>query len=151
MGNAAFKSGDLKLGLSKYQKGLRYLHEYPEPQEGDPAELGGQLNSLKFTLHNNSALLQLKLKLWDDALKSATKALEVPGATAAEKGKAYYRRALAQSGKKDDEAAVKDLEEAAECVPGDAAITKELAAVKKRARELLDKQKKIYSKAFNFD
>src|SRR5215471_5526949 len=29
-GNKAFKSGNVELGLEKYQKGLRYLNEYPE-------------------------------------------------------------------------------------------------------------------------
>src|ERR1051326_2574726 len=33
MGNKAVKAGNVSLALEKYQKGLRYLHEYPETQE----------------------------------------------------------------------------------------------------------------------
>ncbi|KAF2842060.1 peptidyl-prolyl cis-trans isomerase D [Patellaria atrata CBS 101060] len=149
LGNKAFKSGEITLGLAKYQKGLRYLHEYPEPQENDPPELGKQLSSLKFTLYNNSSLLQIKLKEWDAALSSASNALEVPGTTDAEQGKAMYRRALARSGKKADDEAVEDLEEALKRVPGDPAITSELNAVKKRAQERLKKEKAAYKKFFD--
>lgn len=151
LGNAAFKGGDLKLGLAKYQKALRYLHEYPEPLENDPPELGKQMASLKFSLFSNSALLQIKLKDFEGALASASKALEVEGATDAEKGKAYYRRALAKAGKKNDEDAIEDLEAANKCVPGDAAVTKELEVVKKRVTERRKKEKAVYKNAFNFD
>ncbi|KAI9881461.1 MAG: peptidyl-prolyl cis-trans isomerase cpr6 [Pleopsidium flavum] len=147
-GNKAFKSGDLHLGLDKYQKGLRYLNEYPEPLENDPAELGKQLSSLRFTLHSNSALLQVKLKSFDEAQASASNALETQGTSDADKAKAYYRRALARAGLKDDEAAAKDLEEALKLAPGDAAITKELMAVKKRAAEQAKKEKAAYQKFF---
>lgn len=121
----------------------------PEPQESDPPELGKQMDALKVTLHSNSALLQLKLQQWEAALSSASKALEVPGASDAEKGKAYYRRALARAGKKADEEAVKDLEAALKCVPGDPAITKELGVAKKRAEERKRKEKAAYSKFFS--
>ncbi|KAF2458706.1 40 kDa peptidyl-prolyl cis-trans isomerase [Lineolata rhizophorae] len=149
LGNAAFKAGDLALGLAKYQKGLRYLHEYPAPQESDPPELGGQLNALKVTLHSNSALLQLKLGRLEDASSSASKALEVEAIGAAEKGKALYRRAMARAGKKDEESAIKDLEDALKCVPGDKAIVNELAAVKKKAAERAKKERAAYAKFFD--
>ncbi|KAI9813291.1 MAG: peptidyl-prolyl cis-trans isomerase cpr6 [Pycnora praestabilis] len=148
-GNGAFKSGDLSLGIDKYQKGLRYLNEYPTPLENDPPELGKQLNALRFTLHSNSALLQNKLKSYDEALSSSSSALEVSGTTDAEKGKAYFRRAVAKEGLNDDEAALKDLEAAANLVPGDAAIAKELGAVKKRATERTKKEKAAYKKFFD--
>lgn len=151
LGNTAFKGGDLKLGLAKYQKALRYLHEYPEPLENDPPELGKQMASLKFSLFSNSALLQIKLKDFEGALTSASKALEVEGATDAEKGKAYYRRALAKAGKKNDDDAIEDLEAANKCVPGDAAVAKELEVVKKRVAERRKKEKAVYKNAFNFD
>jgi len=149
LGNKAFKAGDIQLGLSKYQKGLRYLHEYPEPQENDSPELGKQMSALKFTLHSNSALLQLKLKEYEFALNSATSALEIPGTSDAEQGKALFRRAQAKSGKKADDEAIKDLEEALQKVPGDSAITKELNEVKKRSAERVKKEKAAYKKFFD--
>jgi len=127
------------------------LNEYPEPLDSDPPELGKQLSALKFSLHNNSALMQYKLRDYDGAAASATKALEVPGATEQEKGKAYYRRALARSGRKNDEEAIQDLEAAAKSVPGDAAVLKELKVVKERVAERRKKEKAAYKNAFNFD
>jgi len=140
-GNTAFKAGNLNLGLDKYQKGLRYLNE------GSP-ETKKQLDALRFTLYSNSALLSVKLKEFNDALTYASKALEVADITDAEKAKALYRRALAEVGLKDEDAALKDLEEANKLVPGDAAVTKELAQVKRVAVERAKKEKAAYSKFF---
>jgi peptidyl-prolyl isomerase D len=146
-GNTAFKAGDLNLGLDKYQKGLRYLNEYPSASEQDSADLGPQLTAIRFTLHSNSALLQNKLKAFGDAKQSASNALElkVPDA---DKAKAYYRRAIAEIGLKDDEEAVKDLEAALKLAPGDPAITKELSTTKKKAAEQAKKEAAAYKKFF---
>ncbi|KAF2186320.1 peptidyl-prolyl cis-trans isomerase D [Zopfia rhizophila CBS 207.26] len=151
LGNAAFKAGNLQLGLSKYQKGLRYLHEYPEPLENDPADLGTKLNALKFSLYNNSALLQNKTKDYDEATSLASKALGIEGISDTDKGKAYFRRATARIAKKNDEDAMEDLEQAKKYVPGDAAVVKELEAVKKRVAERKKREKAAYKNAFNFD
>lgn len=151
MGNDAFKKGQLELGLSKYQKGLRYLHEYPEPLDSDPPELGPQLNALKIILHSNSALLQIKLKHFGAAEQSASHALAVKGIKDTDKGKALYRRALARKGTKNEDDAIADLEAALKCVPDDAAIKNELNAVKKAATDRAKKEKAAYSKFFTSD
>jgi peptidyl-prolyl isomerase D len=148
LGNKLFKSGDRSLGLDKYQKGLRYLNEYRTPQENDAPELGKQLDSLRFTLHSNSALLQLKGQSYDEAKESATNALSLKGITDAEKAKGLYRRALGSIGLKDDEDATVDLLQAQKLAPSDAAIAKELEAVKTRQAEYQKKVKAVYSKAF---
>jgi peptidyl-prolyl isomerase D len=148
-GTDAFKKGDVALGLAKYQKGLRYLHEYPEALENDPPELGLALSSLRIALHSNSALLQLKLNEYADAEKSATNAIAVSQIKAPEKGKALYRRALARKGLKNEEDAVADLEEALKFVPEDAAVKNELAAVKKAAVDRAKKEKAVYGKFFS--
>lgn len=148
LGNKAFKAGNLQLGIQKYQKGLRYLHEYPAPLDSDPPELGGQLNALKISLYLNSALLQNKVGQYADAAESASKALEIQGITEKDMAKAYFRRGQARSGRKNEEDALKDLETASKYAPGDAAITKELDTVKRRVKERREKEKKAYSKAF---
>lgn len=148
-GNAAFKSLDFGLALEKYDKALRYLNEYPEPAESDPPELGKELNQLRITLHSNSALMALKVNNYQSAESSASSALGISGITDAEKAKAYYRRALAKSGSKDDEAALADLKEAQKCAPGDAAVSSELAKIKKRATDREAKQKAAYKKFFD--
>ncbi len=146
-GNTAFKAGNLQLGLEKYQKGLRYLNEEPELKDASE-EVKKQLTELRFSLNSNSALISNKLKAFDDAAKSATFALEVPGISHTEKAKALYRRAVAEVGLKDEDSALKDLEEAVGLVPGDAAITKELATVKKAVADRARKEKAAYSKFF---
>jgi peptidyl-prolyl isomerase D len=151
MGNAAFKSQNLRLGIAKYQKALRYLHEYPAPLDNDPADLFPKLNALKTTVYSNSALLQNKTSQFAEALESASRALEVEGITDKDKAKAYFRRAQAKIGRKGDEDALKDLNEAIKFAPGDAGIVKELEGVKKRLQERKEKEKKAYKNAFNFD
>ncbi|CAF9917528.1 MAG: peptidyl-prolyl cis-trans isomerase cpr6 [Heterodermia speciosa] len=147
-GNKAFKSGDLNLGLDKYQKGLRYLNEQTEPADDDPKELTAQTNILRFSLHSNSALLQNKLRAFDDAKKSAANALEISDIPSSDRAKAFFRRGLAEEGLKDEDEAIKDYEEALKCAPGDPAITKQLSAVKKRAAEQAKKEKAAYKKFF---
>ncbi|ORY65390.1 cyclophilin type peptidyl-prolyl cis-trans isomerase/CLD [Pseudomassariella vexata] len=147
-GNKAFKSGDVPLALDKYQKGLRYLNEEPELKD-EPADTKTKMDSLRFTLNSNSAMMNLKLDAWEDAERAAASALRVPGITDIEKAKALYRRGLALDKMKDEEGAVKALEEAKKLVPGDVAISKELDAVKKAAAARLAKEKAAYKKFFN--
>lgn len=151
-GNKAFKGGDLDLGLEKYQKALRYLNEYPTPLENDPAELGTQMSTLRFTLHSNSALLANKLRRFKDGETWAGYALETAAAANAkdaDKAKAYYRRAIALAGLKEEEAALKDLGEALKLAPGDAAITGEVARVKKIIQDQEKKEKAAMKKFFS--
>ncbi|KAJ6133095.1 Peptidyl-prolyl cis-trans isomerase D [Penicillium samsonianum] len=151
-GNAAFKSGDLNLGLDKYQKGLRYLNEFPDPEENDPKELGEQMKALRFTLHSNSSLLGNKLQKFRQAQNWATYALQVADsakAKDADKAKAYYRRAIAHEGLKEEDAALKDLQEAEKLAPGDAGITNEIAKVKKTVKDREAKDKAAAKKFFS--
>ena len=151
IGNGAFKAGDLETGVEKYQKGLRYLNEYPEANENDPKELDAQLKSLRFTLHSNSALLANKLKRYEDGQKWAGYALEAlpPDAKDADRAKAHFRKGVAEVGLKDEEEALRDLETASKLAPGDAAITKELNAVRKQVKDREAKEKKAFKKFFD--
>ncbi|KAF2249729.1 peptidyl-prolyl cis-trans isomerase D [Trematosphaeria pertusa] len=151
LGNTAFKKGDLNLGITKYQKALRYLHEYPTPLDSDPADLGANLNALKIILYSNSALLQNKVGQFNEAAENASKALEIEGIADKDKAKAYFRRAQARVGKKNEEDGLADLHEAQKYAPGDAAIMKELESVRKRVKERKEREKKAYKNAFNFD
>lgn len=146
-GNTAFKANNLTLGLEKYQKGLRYLNEDPD-LENEPPETKKTLDALRFTLNSNSALLANKLKEFTEGLRSAEAALVVNGISDAEKAKALFRAAIAQIGLKDEDSALKRLEEADRLVPNDPAVVKELKAVKKAAAERAKKEKALYSKAF---
>lgn len=150
-GNKAFKSGDIELGLEKYQKGLRYLNEYTETTDSDPPELASQLAALRFTLYSNSALLANKLKRFADGRTWAGSALQTAEAASAkdgDKAKAYYRRAVALVGLKEEDEALKDLDAADKLAPGDVAITNESARVKKLIAEQERKEKAMLKKFF---
>ena len=149
LGTKAFKEGDLDTGLRKYQKGLRYLHEYPQALESDAPGTDTQLEALKISLHCNSALLQIKLKQWEDAEKSASNALAAKNIKDADKAKALYRRALARAALRNDDEAIKDLQDAQKLAPNDTAITNELNAAKKKQADRAAKEKAAYSKFFS--
>lgn len=147
-GNAAFKSGNLDLGIEKYQKAIRYLTEHPVKEENDTDELWNSLQQLRFTCHSNAALLQNKQKQYRDAEESATKALnlELGGK---DEAKARYRRATARLALKDDEGALEDLKIAEKLVPEDAAIQQHLDLTKKRIAEKKEREKQKLKKFFS--
>lgn len=148
-GNKAFKAGDLQLGLDKYEKGLRYLNEDPDLDDA-PKETKPALDALRFSLNNNSALLSMKLESWAECARSASAALDVAGGAVkpADRAKALYRRGVANVRLKDEDAAVKDLEEAQKLAPGDGLITAELNTVKTKAAARVAKEKAAYKKFF---
>lgn len=147
-GNKAFKAGNLNVAIEKYQKGLRYLNEEPELENETP-ETKKELDALRFSLNNNSALLSLKLESWDEAVRSATAALAVTGIKDADRAKALYRRGFANVRTKDEESAVKDLTEALRLAPNDSLISNELNSVKSKAAARAAKEKAAYKKFFS--
>ena len=141
-GNRAFKAGDIDLGVEKYQKAIRYLNEYAVTRhDDDPKELRDQLQSLRYTLLTNSALLQNKQGNFRDAEESSTKALAIEELTEVEKVKAYFNRGVAFQGLKDDAAALEDLEKAYSLVPSDTAVLKQLEVTRKKVADSQAKQK----------
>ena len=108
-----------------------------------------QPNAIRFGLNSNSALIQVKLKAYDDALKSASNAVDIERIADADKAKAFYRKALANIGLKDDDQALQNLEEALKLAPGDTAITRELRTVKKKATDQAKREKAAYKKFFD--
>lgn len=148
LGNQAFKAGKIQLGIDKYQKGLRYLNEDPD-LSSESETVQKEFAQLRYTLNSNTALLALKTKDYAEAQRSATFALEVKGITDVEKAKALYRRGMAGVALRDEEKATGDLEAAQELAPGDAAIAKELAAMKRAKKEREEKERKQYAKFFS--
>ncbi|KAJ0107108.1 hypothetical protein J7T55_014636 [Diaporthe amygdali] len=152
-GNKAFKAGDVATALDKYEKGLRYLNEDPDlDSAGDAAaskDIKEKMDAVRFTLNSNAALMNIKLSNWESAAALATSALAVGGLKDAEKAKALYRRGVAHVRLRDEDNAVADLTAANKLVPGDAAIAKELADVKKSVAARVAKEKAAYKKFFN--
>ncbi|RYO81908.1 hypothetical protein DL766_002122 [Monosporascus sp. MC13-8B] len=155
-GNKAFKAGDAATALDKYQKGLRYLSKAPdaepegEEQQKEHEQQQQQQNALRFSLHSNSALMNIRLEAWDDAERSASAALAVTGNVSdADRAKALYRRGFALVRLRDEDEAVAALEQARKLAPGDAAVIRELDAVKKQAAARAAKEKAAYKKFFS--
>lgn len=148
-GNKAFKAGDFETGIEKYQKGLRYLNEYSSGS-GDEADLKDNVDALRFTLNNNSAMLANKAQRYQDAQKWATFAIESSSKSAkdTDKAKAYFRRGQARVGLKDFDDAVKDFEEASKLAPQDAGIKNELTKTKNALKESEKKEKAAFKKFF---
>ena len=89
------------------------------------------------------------MKAFNDALKSASHAIELEKIPDADQAKVYYRKALANGGLKDDDQAVEDLEQALKLAPSDAAIKKELGIVKKKRADQEKKEKAAYKRFFD--
>lgn len=147
-GNTAFKAGNLDIALEKYEKGLRYLNEDPELDD-EPPTTKPEMDALRFTLNNNAAMVSLKQKLYDDALRSAEAALDVAGVKGEDRAKAYFRKGSAAVQLKDDETALAAFEEAFKLKPNDSAIVNERNAVKARIAAKSAKEKAAYKKFFS--
>ncbi|RKF61943.1 Peptidyl-prolyl cis-trans isomerase D [Erysiphe neolycopersici] len=146
-GNSAFKSGNLSLGLEKYEKGLRYLN-HDVDWDSASEEAKAAISPLRYTLNSNSALLANKLKKFKEGSTFATAALEVTEISEKDKAKALYRRAIALTGMKNEDDALVDLQEANKLLPGDNSIIHEINIVKKIASDRAKKEKAAYSKFF---
>jgi peptidyl-prolyl isomerase D len=129
-------------------KGLRYVAEHPVEEEGDNKETIAALKELRIQFHLNLALVQLRTENYQDAIKSASNALELE-LSDKDRAKSYYRRGQAYSKTKDEALAIEDLKKASELNPEDAGILHELEAARRRVRERREKERKAYAKMFS--
>ncbi len=147
-GNTAFKQGQAAVALDKYQKALRYLNgDYD--LDAAPASVSADVAKLRFTLNSNLAMAHFKHGNWSDARAAASSALDMAGASEAERAKALYRRGLANAKLREEDDALADLEAAHKLAPADQAIKVQLGSVKDAIKARLQKEKKAYSKFFN--
>ncbi|KAG5358578.1 Peptidyl-prolyl cis-trans isomerase D [Yarrowia sp. B02] len=138
----------LKVALQKYRKALRYVFELsPDPDSAKQAY--DEFQKVKLALHQNTGLVAIQLKKWQQAINSTTSALEMENAGPRDKAKALSRRAQAFQGLKKQEKAVADLEEAHRLLPSDPQISKSLAAVQQATEQKEKKQKAQYAKFFS--
>lgn len=136
--------------IDKTRCAVRYLNEEPDLQaEGTPVEAAANFANLRYSLNSNIALLNIKLEAWADAERAASAALAVDSISEADRAKALYRRGFALVRLRDEDAAVASLEQAKKLAPTDAAIIKELEAVKKQAAARSAKEKAAYKKFFS--
>ncbi|CAG8525647.1 4903_t:CDS:2 [Acaulospora colombiana] len=146
IGNDHFKKSEYELSIRKYTKAIRYIDEIGESENIKDETI----YALKIPCFLNKAACALKLQTWKDAIEATNSVLEMPGEvlSATDKAKALYRRGCAKVGIKDEEDAVKDLKEASQLNPNDAAILKELNNAKQKILAREKAAKKAYSKMF---
>ncbi|KAK4683858.1 peptidyl-prolyl isomerase D, partial [Tremellales sp. Uapishka_1] len=150
IGTKEFKAAKYDTALAKYQKALRYLDVHPVLPDDAPKEQIDAFRTLRIPLLTNAALAALKSSPPQAtvAVILTSRALNLPSLTPAEKGKALYRRALAEIQLKQDDEAEKDLKLALENVPGDAGVLRALKEVEERRKARKEKEKKAYGKMF---
>jgi len=104
---------------------------------------------LRVSLHLNLALTYLRETNYQDAIKSATAALDL-NPDKIDQGKAYTRRGKAYASSRNDQLAIEDLKKAVELLPSDQAnaAKTDLEAVKKRMKLRKDKERKVYAAMF---
>lgn len=151
IGNDYYKKSQYDIAIRKYSKAIRYLDKNSgSDEEDDSANLPDGFYELKIPCYLNKAACSLKLNEWGDVAQATNVVLEMPEKVLSpiDRAKALYRRGCAKVGMKDEEDAIKDLQEAAKLNPNDPAITRELAVAKQKLISREKAQKKAYSKFF---
>ncbi|KAI8074676.1 peptidyl-prolyl cis-trans isomerase D [Gongronella butleri] len=150
IGNDYFKKGEFDDAFKKYTKAIRYLNEKPAFDEEDPKDLPAKFAAIKVPCYLNKAMCALKLGQSKQAIQATTIVLEQDESLLkpTDITKAYFRRGLAKAMAKDDEGAIKDLEQAATRDAEDPAIKRELQQAKARLVSKKQKEKQAFSKLF---
>lgn len=133
-GNELFKMKVLADARDVYSKAIKYI-------ENDSGE---DFDELKFSLYNNLALMNIKLKEFDKAVAVAKKAIEINFTNV----KIWFRKAQAEYGVHNYEQAMHDLKEALNLEPNNEEVIAELKRVKDKFKEQGEKDKKFYASMF---
>lgn len=142
-GNAAHAAGQSQLALSSYRLASSFITEDLLMQlEGFHLD---QANAIRLPIFLNSAACHLKLQDYPAAIAATTEALYVDSTNA----KALYRRAIARHALGQTEGAMEDLKKALRHAPGDGAIKREMAGVRKTMEEERRAEAKLFSGVLN--
>lgn len=139
-GNELFRDGNHQHAAMRYVKALNHASKFFDLSESDMDEV----NKLKLSLYLNLAQCYLKLEAWAKAIANCKDALAIDP----QNPKALYRRALAYEKDKNMELAAQDVKAALAVAPDDKAILKLDERIKLAQKRQLDKEKKMWSKAF---
>ncbi|CAH0493610.1 unnamed protein product [Peronospora farinosa] len=139
-GNELFRDGNHKHAAARYVKALTHASKFFDLSESDQAEV----DAIKLSLYLNLAQCYLKMENYAKTVANCNEALAVD----AKSVKALYRRATAYEKENKLELAVDDVNAALLLAPQDRAVVKLDERLKERLRRQLDKEKKMWSKAF---
>ncbi|KAL3674215.1 hypothetical protein V7S43_000173 [Phytophthora oleae] len=139
-GNELFRDGNHKHAAARYVKALTHASKFFDLAEADKAEV----NAIKLSLYLNLAQCYLKMENYSRAVANCNDALALEPKSV----KALYRRAVAYEKENKLEEAAEDVKAALAIAPQDRAVVKLDERLKARLRRQLDKEKKMWSKAF---
>jgi heat shock protein 4 len=139
-GNELFRDGNYQHAAMRYVKALSHASKFFDLTSDDLEEV----HALKLSLYLNLAQCYLKLESWSKAIANCNDALALDGKSV----KALYRRAVAYEKEKDLERAQQDVKQALELAPQDKAVLKLDERLSLLAKRQLDREKKMWSKAF---
>ncbi|RLN72219.1 hypothetical protein BBJ28_00000537 [Nothophytophthora sp. Chile5] len=139
-GNELFRDGNFKHAAARYVKALSHSAKFFDLSEADQTEV----DALKLSLYLNLAQCYLKMENWSKTVANCQDALALDPKNV----KALYRRAVAYEKENKLELAADDVKEALRLAPQDRAVLKLDERLKMRLRRQLDKEKKMWSKAF---
>ncbi|KAG7396226.1 hypothetical protein PHYBOEH_002606 [Phytophthora boehmeriae] len=139
-GNELFRDGNHKHAAARYVKALTHASKFFDLTEADQAEV----NAIKLSLYLNLAQCYLKMENYTRAVSNCQEALALDPKSV----KALYRRAVAYEKENKLDLAADDIKQALNLAPQDRAVVKLDERVKLRLRRQLDKEKKMWGKAF---
>jgi tetratricopeptide (TPR) repeat protein len=139
-GNELFRDGNFQHAAMRYVKALSHAAKFFDLTAADQVEV----DKLKLSLYLNLAQCYLKLEQWPKAIANCRDALALD----AKNPKALYRRALAFEKEKKLDEAMQDVKAALAVAPEDKAILKLDERLKVLRKREVDKEKKMWSKAF---
>ncbi|GJP31863.1 hypothetical protein CLOM_g15441 [Closterium sp. NIES-68] len=141
-GNEAFRGDNMEEALREYEMALGYMgDEFMMQMFGKYRDMA---NAVRLPTLLNSAAAHLKLNNYNETIGLCTMVLsEEP-----DNPKALFRRGKARHALGQIESSMADIKSAAKWAPGDAAIARELAALKRAEREALEKQKEMFKGIF---
>ncbi|KAL2652977.1 hypothetical protein R1flu_021105 [Riccia fluitans] len=140
-GNVLFKIQKYARATKKYEKAAKLI----EYDSGFDDEQKKRAKVLKVTCNLNNAACKLKLKDFKEAIKLATKVLEVE----TQNVKALYRRAQAYIETVDLDLAEYDIKKALEIDPNNRDIRQEYKVLKQKQIEQNKKEAKMYGNMFS--
>ncbi|KAG7386023.1 hypothetical protein PHYPSEUDO_000878 [Phytophthora pseudosyringae] len=139
-GNELFRDGNHKHAAARYVKALTHASKFFDLSEADKEEV----NAIKLSLYLNLAQSYLKMENYARAVANCNEALALDSKSV----KALYRRAVAYEKENKLELAADDVKAALALAPQDRAVLKLEERLKVRQRRQLDKEKKMWGKAF---
>ncbi|POM75776.1 Hsp70-like protein [Phytophthora palmivora] len=139
-GNELFRDGNYKHAAARYVKALTHASKFFDLNDADKEEV----NAIKLSLYLNLAQCYLKMENYTRVVMNCNEALALDDKSV----KALYRRAVAYEKENKLELAADDVKAALALAPQDRAVVKLDERLKVRLRRQLDKEKKMWSKAF---